>query len=559
VTDETVRRRYRRLLWTYPAPYRAVRGEEIVDTLVESAAPGQTRPTVREGVDLTVSGLLTRFGFGYVPGLAGGAAWAASVSLALAGGLGAFLWLSRPCCSPTAATLAPAIWPLAAALVALVPRLGRPVIGLTLIAAAALVARDLVVGSPVTAVLTTEYVVPAAFAAIALFGWRRDAPRDHRLIAGLGPPVVLVATMILGTIVPTRDVFPMSRLDGPLRTSLGSVDLLGAKMLNPLAPAWLGALVLVATITGVVMRGRADRRWVWCALLLAIPSVPLARMAFGWVANPGFRLLWYPEAMLTALAMAAGVAAGIWVAGRRPGAATGAAPGSSGALATTASVALAAAAGLAAAFWLNGEVLSDVIWYGRPTGPFRTPAPVAYAAWLLAVAAYVTVGARLARPLTSLALLITVSIPLLAQRWEYAVPPMAELAPLVLLGVIALAAMDGRTNARGRGGVVLGATVLALTAILIAVAGDAYDVRVTERIAGLAAIPYAVAAVAGGLALRMGERRPVASTVVVVAAVGGLSAVVPSTYTEYGVAVAVAVMAAAMGLVGGAVSGIRRG
>jgi hypothetical protein len=61
----------------------------------------------------------------------------------------------------------------------------------------------------------------------------------------------------------------------------------------------------------------------------------------------------------------------------------------------------------------------------------------------------------------------------------------------------------------------------------------------------------------GALALRLDERHAIPSTVVVGAAVVGLSSVVPSTYTEYGVAVAVAVVAAAMGLVGGAVSGLR--
>jgi hypothetical protein len=198
----------------------------------------------------------------------------------------------------------------------------------------------------------------------------------------------------------------------------------------------------------------------------------------------------------------------------------------------------------------------DLVGRRRRARRFRTPAPVAYAAWLLAAAAYVTAGARVARPVTSVALLLTVPIPFLADRWEYAAPPVVSLAPLVVLGVIAVAAM-GRTSVRGGGGVVVGATVIGLTAILMAVVADPYDVSVIERIAGLAAIPYAVAAVAGGLALRLGEPRPIASIVVVATAVVGLSAVVPSTYNEYGVAVAVAVVAAAMGLVGGAVSGLR--
>lgn len=55
-------RRYGRLLLAYPAPYRAVRGDEILGTLMEAARPGQTRPALRERRALLLGGLRVRFG-----------------------------------------------------------------------------------------------------------------------------------------------------------------------------------------------------------------------------------------------------------------------------------------------------------------------------------------------------------------------------------------------------------------------------------------------------------------------------------------------------------------
>jgi hypothetical protein len=57
----TLERRYRRLLLAYPGPYRRGHGAEIVTTLLEMAAPGQTRPSASESWHLFVSGLRQRF------------------------------------------------------------------------------------------------------------------------------------------------------------------------------------------------------------------------------------------------------------------------------------------------------------------------------------------------------------------------------------------------------------------------------------------------------------------------------------------------------------------
>jgi hypothetical protein len=53
-------RRYRRLLRFYPAGYRAERGDEMVDTLLELSPAGRARPTVRESWSLVAGGLRAR-------------------------------------------------------------------------------------------------------------------------------------------------------------------------------------------------------------------------------------------------------------------------------------------------------------------------------------------------------------------------------------------------------------------------------------------------------------------------------------------------------------------
>jgi hypothetical protein len=53
-------RRYRRLLVSYPAAYRAAHGDEIIGTLLEAAPPTQRFPSPRESGGLLLGGLRTR-------------------------------------------------------------------------------------------------------------------------------------------------------------------------------------------------------------------------------------------------------------------------------------------------------------------------------------------------------------------------------------------------------------------------------------------------------------------------------------------------------------------
>ncbi len=54
--------RYRRLLLMYPRSYREARGGEMLGTLLESSAPGRSRPTVRDTRALILGGLKVRSG-----------------------------------------------------------------------------------------------------------------------------------------------------------------------------------------------------------------------------------------------------------------------------------------------------------------------------------------------------------------------------------------------------------------------------------------------------------------------------------------------------------------
>jgi hypothetical protein len=55
-----LRRRYQRLLFTYPTDYRAAHGEEILSTLLEAARPTQRWPSWREATSLLLGGLRLR-------------------------------------------------------------------------------------------------------------------------------------------------------------------------------------------------------------------------------------------------------------------------------------------------------------------------------------------------------------------------------------------------------------------------------------------------------------------------------------------------------------------
>ncbi|YCK33766.1 hypothetical protein ACNF49_06600 [Actinomadura sp. ATCC 39365] len=71
-------RRYRKLLLAYPRTYRAAHGDELLDVLLESAAPGRRVPVPREAWGLLRGGVRSR-----IVHLATGSPWADGVHLAV--------------------------------------------------------------------------------------------------------------------------------------------------------------------------------------------------------------------------------------------------------------------------------------------------------------------------------------------------------------------------------------------------------------------------------------------------------------------------------------------
>ncbi|HZM80815.1 MAG TPA: hypothetical protein VFC19_34265 [Candidatus Limnocylindrales bacterium] len=132
-------RRYRLLLKAYPAEYRAVRGDEIVATLLDNARPGQRVPSPADVADILGHALRRRFS----PDLQEAAGLAAPWALALIAGVAGFVWWRVEPMITTTGPIAYAAWLLAAAGAVLLPSAARrPLIGLALAAtlAAALTA-----------------------------------------------------------------------------------------------------------------------------------------------------------------------------------------------------------------------------------------------------------------------------------------------------------------------------------------------------------------------------------------------------------------------------------
>jgi hypothetical protein len=85
-------RRYRRLLLAYPADYRAERGDELVDTYLDTIGPDRSRPSPQDTVDLLVGGVRQHLRARRASGFTGGVSIAAVLALAT-GSMLATIWL----------------------------------------------------------------------------------------------------------------------------------------------------------------------------------------------------------------------------------------------------------------------------------------------------------------------------------------------------------------------------------------------------------------------------------------------------------------------------------
>lgn len=118
----TLERRYRRLMLTYPPPYRRAHGEELLDVLLESSDPQRTTLELKQAAGLITGGLRAR-----VMAAADGVPWADGLHLSVTAvsvlGLAQFL--------PYAASLP--LWTAMSALALLAVVRGIPALALPLV------------------------------------------------------------------------------------------------------------------------------------------------------------------------------------------------------------------------------------------------------------------------------------------------------------------------------------------------------------------------------------------------------------------------------------------
>jgi hypothetical protein len=441
-------RRYGRLLMAYPAEYRRARGAEMIGTLMESASPGQTWPSVAEAVDLLGGALRQRLGLSTVPGLAAGLTLAAPLALAFAGGIGGYYlvaeWAagSSPALTrgyrgfgplPTIGPIVYIAWLLAALGRAVLPRIAsRWLIGIAVAATVAVV--------PVAPLVsltrpTLPLLVPLLlFGLIALAGSDHAAARAERIGLAIGSAVTSGALVAL-TYWYMSDVVYID--------SYGPQHYPGA-----LVGAYTGGLNLgvvarlaLVVIIGLVLVGGAnlrrpsnDSRVLWAAALLLVPGLPMvAPLALGL----GGSLHSANGLMPAGLAAGCVVLAGAVRLARRdqestsvglPGASAESALRLAGVLALGSAVAVSSYAWLAAALGAYGpgpgaDQLSRLVW------PLAALTSIVLPRW----------GTRAT---ITLAIAVTIALPAHDDLYQYYGGPLAVIqGTLVVLGVVAFAGL----------------------------------------------------------------------------------------------------------------------
>ncbi|GAA3207191.1 hypothetical protein ACFO1B_19485 [Dactylosporangium siamense] len=257
MSDE-LRDRYRTLLRCYPSAYRAERGDEILDTYLDLARPGQDRPRAADVIDLVRGGARQHLRARHALGLADSVPFAAQLAL-MTGATLAALWLGTAelitipdgviwhplgpfVTFGAAAWIAWLLAPLAALF-----GLGRPAVALALLTTVAVV--------PIAAL--TEYARPPLFVlvphvALGLVALRVPTRRWSRLTAA-GLALAGVTAWLAVAYGPATHYYALLRVT----QNAGVI------------------LALIVAVSGVVFSVRRDsRRW-WPALILLCPVLLL--------------------------------------------------------------------------------------------------------------------------------------------------------------------------------------------------------------------------------------------------------------------------------------------
>jgi hypothetical protein len=499
-------RRYGLLLMAYPAEYRRARGAEMIGTLMESARPGQSWPSVADSVDLLGGALRRRLGLSTVPGLAAGLMLAAPLALAFAGGIGGYYLIAELAAGPSPVlpggyrgvgpfpTIGPIVY--IAWLAAALGRVALPRLASRWLVGVGLAATVVVV--PVAALLgltrpTLPLLVPLLLLGlIALAGSDHAAPRTERF----GLAVGTAATS--GTLV-ALTYWHMAGItyidwDG----SQPDPGALVGAYAGGLTLSVVGELAFVLIIGLVFVGGMSlrrppyDRRALWAAALLLVPGLPIVeRLALG--------LSVYNASTVMPAGLAAGgvvLAAAVRSARtdrRNPSARSG-----KSMLQLAGVHALGSAVAVSAYAWLIAA--SGIYGWGLGRDQFVR------LVWPLAALASAVLPPRGTRAMIMLAIAVTIALPADDDLHTYYGTPLHVVqGTLVALGVVAFAGLPSirpRTTRAHLAGLA-GATVLG---ILICAVPSVWQTGFigTPSYAPLAGIvPCVVGLVAGWQALRL--------------------------------------------------------
>ncbi|WP_410811106.1 hypothetical protein [Micromonospora sp. 067-2] len=158
-----------------------------------------------------------------------------------------------------------------------------------------------------------------------------------------------------------------------------------------------------------------------------------------------------------------------------------------------------------AGIWGLAELHPAPAEWGVPhVGPFVSLGVVAWAAWLLAAVATAVAPGRVARLVITLALLVTLALPLAAAALDAPRPPLYVLLPQVALGLLGLALPDRPSAATRLAPLLAAFLAVAATVVLIgSAAGAGYERAATAAVGPTAgALLLLVAALlAAGLAM----------------------------------------------------------
>ena len=434
---DALARRYRRLLFAYPDSYRRQRGDELLGTLLDTARPGQRRPSVADAADLVLGGLRQRLGGTVAADLEAGITLAAPFALALAAGLCGFLWLTverlpdgYSSTGPflTVGPAAYAVWLAAALLRAVLPATASRVPVVAAMTTTALL---------IPAAAVTGYQRPPLWVIFALLGFGTIA------LAGGGGQLAGAARLAVpvGALVATavaKALLDWQRPDGLWW---------GDHYYQP--TLWLSGVVAAFAVIGIgcagavaSARGRPARPYLWAALLLALPG--------GWLGpmdtqralqfQPGLAFGRLAEVVLASCLV---LAAMTWLAAVRQGL-------RAGLLERAGGLAIGCAGGVSAFLGLASRLLFvDRDW---PLGDW----PI-YLGWVAVAAAWPLLDVAGRRLVTAAALLLTVAITLVPDE---VVPPPGVRSGLAALGVVALIA-PGRHPGR----LAVPLTTLAMTGV----------------------------------------------------------------------------------------------